>query len=105
MVKMANFMLCVLYHNKVYISSYPILFLFFYFVLGPHLQHMEIPRLGVKSKLQLPAYTTATATATPDLSRVCNLLHGSRQRQILNPLSGARDRTCILMDASQICFH
>ena len=28
--------------------------------LGPHLLYMEVPRLGVKSELQLPAYTTAT---------------------------------------------
>ena len=34
--------------------------------LGPHPQHMEVPRLGVKLELQLPAY--ATATATLDLS-------------------------------------
>ena len=27
--------------------------------LGPHLQNMEIPRLGVESELQLPAYATA----------------------------------------------
>ena len=37
----------------------------FFFFLGPYLQHMEVPRLGVKSELQLPAYTTVTAT--PDL--------------------------------------
>ena len=35
------------------------LFPFFIF-LGPHRWHMEAPRLGVKSKLLLPAYTTAT---------------------------------------------
>ena len=29
----------------------------------------------------------------------------SQQCQILNPLSEARDRTCILMDTSWICFH
>ena len=32
--------------------------------LGLHVQHMEdmeVPRLGDKSELQLPAYTTATA--------------------------------------------
>ena len=28
--------------------------------LGPHLQHMEVPRLGIESELQLPASTTAT---------------------------------------------
>ena len=35
---------------------------FFFFFLGPYLLHMEVARLGVKSELQLPAYTTATAT-------------------------------------------
>ena len=40
-----------------------------------------------------------------DQSWVCNLHHSSQQCWILNPLSKAGDRTCILMDASQICFH
>ena len=38
------------------------LFLFFWLVvcvLGPHLQHMEVSRLGAKLELQLLAYTTA----------------------------------------------
>ena len=34
-----------------------------------------------------------TATATWDLSRVCDQHHNSWQRQILNPLSEAKDRT------------
>ena len=50
---------------------------------------MEVPRLGVEPELQLPAYTTATATQ--DLSHIYNLPHRSWQRQILNPLSEARD--------------
>ena len=50
---------------------------------------MEIPRLGVKSELELPTYTTATAE--PDPSHICNLHGSSRQRQILNPLGRARD--------------
>ena len=40
--------------------------------LGAHLRHMEIPKLGVKSELEPPAYATA---------------HGNP----LNPLSEARD--------------
>ena len=32
---------------------------------GLHRQHMEVPRLGVESELQLPAYATATATPDP----------------------------------------
>ena len=42
------------------------------------------------------------ATAMRDPSRVCNLHHSSGQRRILNPLSEARDQTCILMVASQV---
>ena len=35
--------------------------------LGPRLQHIKVPSLGVQSELQLPAYTTATATPDPSL--------------------------------------
>ena len=38
--------------------------------LGLHPRHMEVLRLRVQSELQLPAYTTATATW--DLSRICD---------------------------------
>ena len=57
--------------------------------LGLHLGHMEVPRLGVKLELWLPAY--ARATARPDPSCVCDLPHDSRQRPILNPLGKAKD--------------
>ena len=63
--------------------------------------HTEVPKLGVKLELQPPAYSTATATR--DLRCVCNLHHSSRRRQILNPLSKAKDRTRILMDLNQVC--
>ena len=64
---------------------------------------MEVPRLGVKSELQLPAYTMATATSA--LSHVCDLHHSSRQLQILNLLSKAGDQTRVLMDPSQVHYH
>ena len=66
------------------------------FFLQPHLRHMEVPRLGVKLELQLPAYPTPTATLDP--SCICDLYHSSWQSQILNPLSEARDPTRILME-------
>ena len=65
------------------------IFYYFFFFLGLHFWHMEVPRLGVQSELQLPA--TGIATAMQNLSRVCNLHHGSWQRLIFNPLSQARD--------------
>ena len=63
--------------------SFP--FFFFCLFLGSHLWHMEVPRLGV----QLTAY--AVATAMQYLSHICKLHYCSWQRQILNPLSEARD--------------
>jgi len=60
--------------------------------------------LWVKSAiaLQLPAYTTPTATWDP--SHICDLHHSSQKRWILNPLCKAMYRTHILMDTCQICF-
>ena len=72
--------------------------LFVFFFLGPHPRHMEVPKLVVRSGLQLLA--NATAPATLDPSCVCNLHHSSQQRQTLNPLSKARDQTHVLMDPS-----
>ena len=70
-----------------------LIFSFCFFVfLGPHLQHMEVRRLGVKLELQLPSYTTAT----PVLSPICDLLW------ILNPLIKARDQTLAFMDTSRV---
>ena len=71
------------------------------FFLGPHLQHMEVPRLGVEWELQLPA----TPIATRDPGHVGNLHHSSWQLQTLNPLSNARDQTHILMDTSQVHYR
>jgi len=59
---------------------------------------MEVPRLGAELEPQLPAYVIATATATPDPSHICDLHCSLYQSQILNPLSEARNRTCLLTD-------
>ena len=61
---------------------------FFFFFKWPHLWHTEVPRLEVESKLQLLAFTTATATW--DLSSICDLHHSSQQHRILNQLSETR---------------
>ena len=44
---------------------------FFALFLGLHLQHLEVSKLGVELKLKFPVNTTATAT--PDLSHICDL--------------------------------
>ena len=78
---------------------------FIHFVfLGPHPQHMEVPRLGVQLELQLPAYATATKLGVRAAS--LGYIHlSSRQHQILNPLSKARDRTYNLMDTSRVRYR
>ena len=68
---------------------YIYIYLFIYLFLGPHLQHMEVPRLGVQLELQLPA--CITTTAMQDLSCVCSLHRSSWQHLIPNPPSKARD--------------
>ena len=80
------------YHFHFYNFSFYHIYIYIYiqfFLLEPHLQHMEVPRLEVKLELQLPAYTTATATPNP--RSIYNLCHSSQQCQILNSLSEARD--------------
>ena len=83
--------------------------MFVFVFLGPHLQHREFPRLEAELELQLPAYATAIATATPDLSHTCDLQRSLGQCPMLNPLSKARDQTHILMDICQVlnplCHH
>ena len=69
------FMLWVLEQKKKKkLRQTPFIFTLFYFFpvfLGPHLWHMEVPKLGVKSELQLPAYTAACGNAG-------SLNHGAR---------------------------
>ena len=70
---------------------------------GLYLWHMEVLRLGIESELQVPAYSTATAT--PDPSHLCDLHHSSQQCQVLNPLSEAGDQTRVLTDLPGFITH
>ena len=73
-------------------------FVFYFFFLGPHLWHMDVPRLRVELELQLLAYTTAV----PDPNHIFNLGCSLWQGRMLHPMSKARDQTCILMDTSGV---
>ena len=57
------------------IFSHPASFIFACF-LGSHPQHMEVPRPGLELELQLPVYSTATATRDP--SYIWDLLNSSQ---------------------------
>ena len=46
-------------YAHIYLNILKFSLLFIYLLLGPHLQHMEVSRLGVELGLQLLAYTTA----------------------------------------------
>ena len=83
-----------------YLLVFFVCFVLLFVFLELHPRHMEISMLGVKSKLQPLAYTTATAM--PDPSCTCDLCCSLQQCQILNPLSKARDGARILMDTSRI---
>ena len=91
-----NYLVLRIKHIEKWYVTHLSSFLLSFSFLGPHTGHREVPRLGVNSELQLPAYTTATAT--PDPSCVCDLHHNSLQRGIPDPPSEARDWTFVLME-------
>ena len=49
----------------------------FFVFLGPHLQHMEVPKLGVKSELQLPAYSTVIRCGIQAMSMTFTTAYGN----------------------------
>ena len=80
--------------------------LFFCFVLlcflGPHPQHMEVPRLVVKSELQLPLMPQPQQQKIWAISVTYTTAHGNAG--FFNPLSKAGDQTHILLDTSWFRF-
>ena len=75
--------------NIFYSESHFFNTVIFFSFLWPHLQHMEIPGIGVKQELQLQSYTTTTAKLDP--SYIYDLYHSLQQCQILKPPSEGRD--------------
>ena len=75
-------------------------FVLFFVFVGMHLWHMEVPRLGVKLELQLPAYTTATQIQATSVTYTTAHRNGG----YCNPLIEVRDQTHILVDTSHIHY-
>ena len=90
------------YHQQIKIQI-QFLFFFLFVFLGPYPQYMEVPRLGFK--LELHCWPTLQPQQLRIQSCVCDLHQSSPQSWILNPLSGARDWACILMDTSQVRYR
>ena len=85
-----------------FMGFYLCIFIYLFSFLGLCLWHMEVPRPGGESEPRLLAYTAATATW--NLSCVCDLHHSSRQNAGSpgRGLNKARDRARNLMNPSWV---
>ena len=77
-----------------------LLVFFFFFFLRAVLEAYESSQ--ARGRIGAVAAVYTTTTATQDLSPICDLHHSSQQRQIINPLIEARDRTQNLIIPSWI---
>ena len=69
--------------------------------LGPHLQHMEAPMSRIGATAAGLRHSHSNLESEP----FCDLHHSSRQHQMPNPLSKARDPTWVCLDTCRICYH
>ena len=93
-------MVCAL-RNNLFSSKYRNIFIYLYiYCLSAFSRAASTAYGGFQARGLIVAY--ARATATWDSSRICSLHHSSLRRQILNPLSKARDHTRNLMVPSRI---
>ena len=72
-----------------------ICFLGFYLCVA-HGSFQAKDRMRARAASHSPSYSNSGS------ERVCDQYHSSQQLWILNPLSEARDRTCILMDTNRV---
>ena len=83
----------------------PFIFIFFVFCfLFFRAAGVAYGNSQVRGQIGAPAANLYHSHSVPDLSGVCNLHCSSWPHCIPNPLSEARDPTCILMDTSQVHF-
>ena len=84
----------------VLLQTFLVVFFIFYFIFclfRAALKAYGSSRARGQIRAVAASLPTAVALAIQDPSWVCDLHHSSRQCQILNPLSDARDWTCNLM--------
>ena len=78
------------------------LFFFFFFCLFAFSRAAPMAYGGSQARGLIGAVATSLHQSHRNTGSVCNLHHSSQQRQILNPLSKARDQTRNLMVPSWI---
>ena len=83
-------------NNRILILSF-----FFFFFLGPHLWHMEVPKRGVETELQLPTYAPSQQCRI----RASSVTYTTAWGNAGSLLSDARDRTLILMDVFSLSHN
>ena len=71
-----------------------LLFIYVFCFLGSYLQHMKVPWLGIESELQAQPHQHRIRAASGIY------ITGHSNTGSFNPLSKARDRTCMIMDTS-----
>ena len=96
-----SFCSLLLSHSEVQPYGLPVLL--FFLLLGPHMQHLEVPRLWVEQELHLLAYTKPQQHRILATSVTYTAVHSNAG--LFVPLSKAKDESCVLMDTSQVRYH
>ena len=98
----------VSYHCCVVWLSGPFSFFFLSFFLGGALRTTPLAYGSFQARGQIGATSAGLyhshSNAGSELC-LCDLHHSSQLCRILNLLSEARDRTCVLMDPCRVCYR
>ena len=96
---------CSSFSQYLYLSDLcKFFFFFFFFFLFCLKTPMAYGSSQVTGRIGAIAAGLCHSPTAWDLSHVGSLQHSSWQHQIPDPLSKARNQTCVLIDTSQICF-
>ena len=90
--------------DYINVMLFSLFYLFYFYFLLFRAPFVAYGGSQAKGQIRAIAAGLATATAMQNVSRICDLHYRSWQRQILNPLSEARDWNRYLRIPSQIHF-
>ena len=101
-----RFCCCCCFYYFILVDKFWCFFFFFSFFCLFRATSMAYGSFQTKGQIGAVAASLhhSHSKVRSDLSLVCDLHCSLQQCQIPDPLREARDRTCILMEASRICF-